>query len=298
MSSDSIARAMPVPGSKRIRDALAEGTRLLQEAGDALARLDAEVLLSEITGYSRAMLLAHGEDELSPQQWHRYLEWIHRRARGEPLAYIIGHTWFYGIRLRVTPDVLVPRPETEVLVEQALRIAKERKGPLCVADVGTGSGAIAVAVGTHMPRARLWATDISARALRVARENVRTHGLHARTLLVQADLLRPLVGPFDLILANLPYVGTEEANVLDPRVRAFEPAKALWAGPTGLDLIIRLLHQARTRLAPDGCILLEVGYRQGERVRQLAREHFPDARVQLHRDLAGHLRVVEIRQEG
>ncbi len=280
-----------------IREALQEAVVRLRAAGLFSPHLDAELLLAELLGRDRAYLFAHADDELPPDLLIRYQAWVARRARGEPLAYILGYTWFYGLRLRVTPDVLVPRPETEVLVDVALVDLRERGGEyLRVADVGTGSGAIAVALARHEPRARVVATDVSARALRVAAINVAEHQVADRVHVVQADLLTPLVGPFDLIAANLPYVGEDEQDVLAPEVRAYEPAVALWAGKDGLVLIRRLLDQAPARLRAGGTLLLEVGYRQAEAVERLARRHFPHAIVTRHRDLAGHERIIRIRQ--
>ncbi len=285
---------MPGRENKSIQEALAEGTQQLRRAGLETPRLDAEVLLAETTGRSRVDLIAHREDLLTPIQQDAYFARVKRRARGEPLAYILGFTWFYGLRLSITPDVLVPRAETEMIVERALDTLNTRRGRSRVVDVGTGSGAIAVAVSIHAPQVWLVATDISARALRLAQRNVRIHGLTDRVQLVQADLLVPLVGPFDLILANLPYVGTREAHRLDPRVKAFEPAEALWAGPDGLDLVRRLLKQAVSRLAPGGDVLLEIGYTQEETALQEARHFFAQSRIQVYKDLAGHPRVLHI----
>ncbi len=280
-----------------VHDALAEAIRTLRDAGIENARLDAEVLLSELLQRPRAWLLAHEDVLLTAEQEQHYRHWIARRARGEPVAYIIGYRWFYGLKIHVTPDVLVPRPETEHLVELALEDLETRPGLYHrVVDVGTGSGAIAVAIARHEPRAVIVATDISSRALRVARHNAHLHGVAGRTFFLCADLLTPLVGPFDLIVANLPYVGFGEAEELAPDVRRYEPPEALWAGANGLALIQRLLQQAPHRLSPKGTLLLEVGYRQARTVAQMAAQALPDAQVTIHRDLAGHERVVCVRR--
>ncbi len=278
-----------------IREALREAVVHLKRAGVPNPYLDAQMLLADLLGRSRVYLLAHGEEPLSPELLTQYRAWVARRAAGEPLAYIVGYTWFYGLKFHITPDVLVPRPETEVLVEHAIRDVQSRQGKVVrAADVGTGSGAIAVTIAAYEPRARVYATDISASALRVANQNVQAHNVRDRVFLVQADLLTPLRGPFDLIVANLPYVGEDEADILAPEVREYEPGVALWAGKDGLSLIRRLLAQAPSRLAQRGVVLMEIGYRQGAQVVELARRHFPHARVTLHRDLAGHERVVRI----
>ncbi len=282
---------------KTLREALQLGVQHLRQSGVEHPRADAEHLLSAATGLTRAQLLAHPNAPLSPAAWETYRGWIERRAQGEPIAYLVGYTWFYDVRLHITPDVLIPRPETELLVERTLALLRPRGARVRLADVGTGSAAILVALGRHLPRARLWGTDISPRALRVARHNVRAHRLTDRCLLVQADVLAPLKGPFDVIVANLPYVGTGETAVVDPRVLEYEPPEALWAGPQGLDLIRRLVDQVPGRLVPGGYLLLEIGYRQEQAVRQLIRQRLPSSRVQVHRDLAGHPRVVEVRYE-
>lgn len=280
-----------------VHDALAEAVAALRAAGIPDSRLEAELLLADLLGWERGSLVARDDHALSPGQLATYRQRVARRARGEPVAYILGYRWFYGVKLHVTPAVLIPRPETETLVELALADLRCRPGErLQVADVGTGCAAIAVAIARHEPRARVWATDISARALQVAQANVRDHGLLNRVHLFQADLLTPLRGPFDLIVANLPYVGVDEKDVLPPEVREFEPPEALWAGPDGLDVIERLLLQAPARLRAHGTVLLEIGYQQGKAVMALARGVFPAATLTLHRDLAGNERVIRVQR--
>ncbi len=287
---------MRAQNPKRVRDALAEGTRLLARAGVETPRRDAELLLSHALGRPRTWLFAHPDEVLPLAAWERYREALERRARGEPPAYILGEWEFYGVSLTVTPDVLVPRPETELLVDLALDYLQPPTRSGRVADVGTGSGAIALAVALRRPRVHVWATDISARALRVARHNVRRHRVSDSVHLVQADVLTPLIGPFDLILANLPYVALEEAHVVDSRVKAFEPPEAIWGGPHGTVYIERLLRQVPGRLAPGGVALLEIGYRQAQRVLHLAESLVPRFPARVHPDPAGHPRVVELRR--
>ncbi len=278
-----------------VREAVAWATRALREAGVDVPRLEAELLLADLMGVERPYLVAHGDARLPPDVWAAYQHRVERRRRGEPLAYILGYRWFYGLKLQVTPDVLIPRPETETLVDLALAYLRAWPRPRPrVVDVGTGSGAIALALAAHARHAWVVGTDISPRALRVATANARTLSLPVGFVL--ADLLTPLVGPWDVIVANLPYVGTEEAHLLDPSVRAYEPPEALWAGAHGLDLIRRLLDQVPSRLAPDGLLLLEVGYRQGSAVQALVQQALPDAVVTVHRDLGGHERVVRARR--
>ena len=279
-----------------VRTLLWEGTRRLRDAGDEQARIDAEVLLAEALGKSRSFLFAHAEDAVPPSVVERYRTWITRRARGEPLAYILGYTWFYGLKIAVTRDVLIPRAETEVLVELALQDLSTRKGNARTVDVGTGSGAIALALAVH-GHVSVVATDVSAAALRVARINV-NRWAPDRVMLVQGDLLTPLVGPFHLVVANLPYVGRSERDAVAPEVQAYEPEIALWAGEDGLELLRRLLDMAPSRVASDATLLLEIGYRQGEAVANLARSAFPNAAVRVHQDWGGRDRVVEIRCRG
>ncbi len=267
----------------------------LSAAGIDEAALEADLLLAACLEVDRAFLPAHGDAVLTPAQERRLHDWIERRFRREPLAYITGRRWFYGLEFIVTPAVLIPRPETELLVEQALAWLQTRQMTAAVVDVGTGSGAVAVALACHTPpTVRIEAGDISAAALAVARRNARRHGVADRITWFWGDLLEPLTTTVDLILANLPYVALGERDRLMPEVRDFEPPEALFAGADGLNLIGRLLAQAPSRLKPGGALFLEIGYGQGEAVLALARAAFPHARLTLHPDLAGIERVVQI----
>lgn len=267
----------------------------LAAAGIDEAALEADLLLAACLEVERAFLPAHGEMALTPAQERRFHEWVERRLRREPLAYITGRRWFYGLEFVVTPAVLIPRPETELLVELALAWLQRRRMAATLADVGTGSGAVAVALACHTPSTvRILATDISAAALAVAQTNARRHGVADRIAWFQGDLLAPLPTPVDLILANLPYVGLAERDRLMPEVRDFEPPEALFAGEDGLSLIGRLLAQAPGRLRPGGGLFLEIGYGQGEAILTLARATFPTAHLALHPDLAGIPRVLQV----
>lgn len=285
-------RLSKTEGLPSIRQAVGWAVRTLQEAGVDLPRQEAETLLAEVLKTTRAHLIAHGDEALPRQAWDRYRTLVGRRARGEPLPYVLGYQWFYDLKLRVTPDVLIPRAETETLVDLALETLREMDLPRPrVVDVGTGSGAIALATAAHASHALVVGTDVSARAVRVARENARRLGL--RVAWAVADLLQPLKGPFELIVANLPYVAYHEADVVDPAVH-FEPRQAVWAGERGLEWIARLLEQAPSRLAAGGVVLLEIGYRQAGAVRRLAAQAFPAAPITVHKDLGGRDRVVRI----
>lgn len=267
----------------------------LAAAGIDEAALEADLLLAACLEVERAFLPAHGEVLLTSEQEQRYRDWVERRARREPLAYITGRRWFYGLELVVTPAVLIPRPETELLVELALAWLARRSMTATVVDVGTGSGAVAVALACHTPpTVRIVATDISAAALAVAQTNARRHGVADRIAWFQGDLLASLTIPVDLILANLPYVALAERDRLMPEVRDFEPPEALFAGEDGLSLIGRLLAQAPAYLQSGGGLLLEIGYGQDEAVLALARATFPTAHLTLHTDLAGIPRVLQV----
>ncbi len=246
-------------------------------AGAGLARLDAELLAAHVLGVGRAGVLAHPETMLTPTQVHR-LDELSRRCKLEPLAYILGHKEFYALNFRVGPAVLVPRPETELLVELAVALTP-RNGRL--ADLGTGSGCIAVAIKTHRPDLGVIATDISCAALAVAAVNAVAN--RTQIALARADWLAPLRGPFDCIVANPPYIGCQDAALKSLRG---EPRRALCAGGDGLDAIHRIVAEAPDRLAPGARLILEHGCTQGDAVRAtLARYGFQD--IQTHKDLAG-----------
>jgi release factor glutamine methyltransferase len=280
-------------------DTIAEAfawARAMLAAVSETASLDAQLLLTQFLGIDRAALIAHPERPLTPEQSATYRDLVQRRAAGIPLPYLIGRRAFYDLDLIVTPEVLIPRPETEHLVEAALAWAGGRRG-LWVVDVGTGSGAIAVALAKHLPDAHVWALDISAAALDVARQNAARYGMLERIEFVSGDLLAPLLSrgqQADLIAANLPYISSDELDTL--AVTRHEPRLALDGGPDGLDLIRRLLDQAPGVLGAGGLLLLEIGAGQGEQVRALAEATFPGAQVQITPDYAGHERVVSVKR--
>ncbi|NLG28134.1 MAG: peptide chain release factor N(5)-glutamine methyltransferase, partial [Chloroflexi bacterium] len=252
-------------------------------------------LLAHLLGVPRASLLAHDCRLLSVDERRRYTALVERRAAHEPVAYLVGHRAFYDVDLMVDARVLIPRPETEHLVESALAWARAQHGPvLRIVDVGTGSGAIALVLARHLAQASVWAVDRSAGALEVARANLERYGVASRVSLVQSDLLSELAGPFDLIAANLPYVTSVELPTLAADVLVYEPQLALDGGPDGLSLIERLVFQARDRLACPGLLLLEIDPRQAERVRALAAAALPDAETRTLCDYAGWERVVRI----
>lgn len=213
----------------------------------------------------------------------------------EPTAYITGHKEFFGIDFQISPGTLIPRPETELLVEKAIELANTAFPQSClIADIGTGCGAIAVAIALHLPEVKIYASDISPAALEAARINCLYHGVSDRITLLQGNLLDPLPEPVHLIVANLPYIRETELAKLPPEISMFEPQIALAGGTDGLKQIERLLSQAERKLLPEGAILLEIGYDQGQTVSKLAEQYIPDSRVNVITDLAGLDRVVII----
>jgi release factor glutamine methyltransferase len=224
------------------------------------SRRDAEVLLMHNIGQSRAWLIAHADELLPEAAAASYRQLVERRFRGEPIQYITGETEFYGLPFHVTPAVLIPRPETEHLVEKAIELAARFKRPRIV-DIGTGSGAIAVALAGKLPYAAITAIDLSADALAIAQENAERNGVRLRFL--KGDLLSPASGePFDIIVSNPPYVPAVDRDSLAVEVREHEPALALFAGDDGLEIYRRLIPAAFSALVSGGFLALEIGYGQ------------------------------------
>ena len=278
-----------------LRQVIQETHRLLDASGVADPRLEAEVMLMHLLRMPRQDVFAHQELEVGGQQQQDLDAMVQRRLTREPLAYILGHREFYGIDLSVNPAVLIPRPETETLVEQALFMASKMTGTpeLVIADVGVGCGAIAISLALHLPSARVYALDISEQALEVAGCNIRAHDAAGRVILGKGNLLEPLPEPADLILANLPYIPSGRIPTLQPEVRR-EPRQALDGGPDGLDCIRGLLAQAPGKLKGRGAILLELDPEQVPAVYKLARSHFPGAKTSVEQDLAGLDRVFSV----
>jgi release factor glutamine methyltransferase len=236
-------------------------------AASTLPHRDAETLLLHACGRDRAWLLAHPEADVEPAQAAAFAALAARRAAGEPLQYILGYTEFYGLRLRVTPAVLIPRPETELLVEQVLLWATQFRDErtLRIADVGTGSGAIAITLATHLAGADITATDIAADALTIARANAVEHNCEARIRFAQTSLLEGVTEQrFDAIVSNPPYIPAGDAATMQHEVVAHEPHTALFAGADGLDVYRELIPAAHAALQPGGLLALEFGYGQRE----------------------------------
>jgi len=224
-----------------------------------------------VLGRDRAWLMTHPDAELTAEQAERFDAWVARRVRQEPVQYIVGEQEFYGLMLRVTPDVLIPRPETEHVVEAAIAKAG-RDTAVKICDVGTGSGAIAIALAKELPRAEVTAVDCSAAALEVARQNAEFHGVAERVRFVESDLLKAVRGErFDVVVSNPPYVAEGEA--LEAQVRDWEPHGALFAGPTGLEVYRRLILEAWLALNPGGWLVMEIGHGQREAIEALLSSH-------------------------
>ncbi|HYK87571.1 MAG TPA: peptide chain release factor N(5)-glutamine methyltransferase [Acidobacteriota bacterium] len=248
---------------------------VLEQAGVEPATLTADLLLAFVLGWDRVQVLTRAETQLQPESHARFTELIARRSKGEPLQYLTGEQEFYGLKFRVTPEVLIPRPETEILVEKAIDLAGEVRGrPVRFVDVGTGSGCISVAVAQALPGSLSCAIDISMPALTIARENAQRHGVLGRIQFLCCDLLGGVASEpsFDMILSNPPYVADTEYNSLPVMVRDHEPHPALFAGRRGTDVQRRLIPQVGSRLHAGGYLLMEIGLGQPDTVTQLIRQ--------------------------
>jgi release factor glutamine methyltransferase len=251
-------------------------------------RRDAELILAHVLGCDSTALLTHPERMLTAKEAERFENLLKRRLASEPLQYLTGTQEFFGLLFEVSPDVLIPRPETEHLVEAVLERFEREANPRIV-DVGTGSGAIAVAIAHALPRSRVTAVDLYPSALEIARRNAERHGVIDRTTLLQSDLLAAAGSlEFDVVVSNPPYIANGE--LLEPQVANYEPRSALYAGPTGLEIYQRLIPQARTALKPQGRLIMEIGYGQEAALRALL-ERWSD--VSFVPDLQGIPRVVQ-----
>lgn len=281
----------PAAQAQTIDEALRSAAKHLSPHSSS-PRLDAEVLLAHLLHVDRAALLAHATSPLDAPTQAEFGTLLARRSRGEPVAYLTGHKEFYGLDLYITSDVLVPRPETESVVEACLEIFTDGKIGQ-VADIGTGSGAIAIAVCKQRRHVKVFATDISPAAIEVARENCRRHGVEGQVTLLLDHLLEPLPGKVDVIVANLPYVPPGEAS---PEVATWEPQVAVFGGgEDGTALIREFLAQAPDYLLPGGAIIMETAHSQGRIVSELAQAAFPGAKVEVRKDLAGYDRIVVVK---
>jgi len=280
-----------------LREALQSTTQELLEASISDASIEAELLLGHVLGMSKTQLCTEPERDLTAAEAEHLRSLVRRRLDREPAAYILEQWVFYGIDLCVDRQTFIPRPETEMLVEKAVELAgilSRRERHITIADVGTGCGAIAVSLALALPQARIYATDISASALRVAEKNCQRHEVCSRVELLRGDLLDPLPGPVDMILANLPYIKECEFEDLSPEIINFEPSIALTGGKSGLGVIQRMLEQVPGKLNCGGCFLLEIGVGQGGAATSLINSHFPQAAIELMPDLGGIDRVMKV----
>lgn len=278
---------------------LRAGIARLEECDVPFATLAAELLLMDVLQRDRSWLYAHPEYELSPDQALAYAQFIERRGEGVPTQYLTGHQEFWGIEFEVGPGVLIPRPETEHVIEVALaRLGPRRTESLRIADVGTGTGCIAVALARELPQAAIVATDISAVALDYARRNAARHEVSSRIQFFQSNLLEACLNasgrvrsPFDLIVSNPPYVGRNDAAHLPREVREHEPAEALFAGDQGLEVYAALVGEAARALSANGIFAVEIGYNGADYVRSLLSVP-PWSDLTVTQDLAGIERVI------
>ncbi|MDO8637062.1 MAG: peptide chain release factor N(5)-glutamine methyltransferase [Dehalococcoidia bacterium] len=282
----------------KVGQAWKDASAKLAAGGIEDALMEGELLLRQTLKMERSEFYSGLSGELTTSELNRLKEFLTQRLTHKPSAYIRHVKEFYGLEFYVDERVLIPRPETELLVEKALEMVHSRltlrqaqggEG-LLIADIGTGSGAIAVALAVNLPRFRIFATDISGEALEVAEINCRKHGVADRVQLLSGDLLTPLPQPVDIIIANLPYIPDAELDNLAPEVSRYEPSLALSGGPDGLEYIRRLIDQGTAKLKPGGALLLEVGMGQAEVVAGMVHRYFLD--VTVYSDLAGIPRVV------
>ncbi len=280
-----------------LHETLTSALSRLTTANVPSPRMNAELLLMFTLGCDRAYLHAHPERELSASEQARYDDALAERARGVPAQYITGHQEFWAMDFIVTPAVLIPRPETEHVIETVLQLACVGRAPspaaLRLVDVGTGSGCIALALANELPQAEIHATDISPAALEIARANAARHQLGSRVQFHETDLLQGLEPKaFDFVISNPPYVGECEADQVQLEVRKFEPRQAIFAGPTGLEVIARLIPQARDALKPGGRLVMEISGTIADGVKRLL-EGWDE--VRMTNDLQGIPRVVSAR---
>lgn len=278
-----------------LRDVWLAAAAELESADIDDARFEAEVLLRHATGLNRAQLYASLTDEIDPAAQHRFEIAIAERTTRKPLAYITGTREFYRLEFRVTPDVLIPRPESELLVDAALdHIRQARFRTPQVADVGAGSGAVGIALARHRRGVNLICSDVSRDALLVARDNAHRLLRRPKTAFIQGDLLTPLPGPFHCVVANLPYIPEDRLAELEPEVAEHEPRVALTPGTRGTELILRLITQLPSRLHSNGVAVLEVDPGQEIAIADAARQMLPNAEVTVLDDVSQQPRAVRI----
>ena len=274
-----------------ISQALNQSVETLTSISDS-PNLDAQILMAHVLEKSRAWIISHPEQELSPTQLSKFQTGISSLEQGKPLPYIIGKWEFYGLEFSITPDTLIPRPETELIVDLALQVLEIREGHTWLADIGTGSGCIAIALAKHTSNVSIFASDISISALKLARNNSILHDVNERIHFLQSDLLNTTSMKFDLICANLPYIPSK--TLLQLKIYGHEPENALDGGIDGLKYISRLLELCPQFTKPGAVLLIEIDRSQAKQVYSLAERYFPAGEVTIHKDLAHNDRVVRI----
>jgi len=279
-----------------IKTLLAHCTLALAESGSSSPRLDCELLLMRLLAIDRVHCLTHPEHEITEEQAAAFERLVVRRKKGEPVSYIIGEKEFWSLRFAVTPAVLIPRPETECLIEEALRFYPPPGEGLSICDIGTGSGIIAIALAKELPLARIVATDISAAALSVARGNATFHGVSGRVEFRQADVFAEIAGDFDIICSNPPYIADDRYDMLPEGIRNFEPRGALAAGADGLAIYRRIIGEAKNHLKKGGRIVLEIGEDQKDRVEALFFDAGAYTDIRCRSDYGGMDRVLSAKK--
>ena len=270
------------------RETLARARHALEKSGIENASLEGEILLRHVTGMDRANLFANLDKELDSREFLQFTILLRHRLKREPSAYITGHKEFYGMDFYVDPRVLIPRPETELLVEKAIEYIQKYHYH-SMADIGTGSGCIAVSTGKAITGINIFASDCSEFALEIAKQNIKTHCMEKRIKILKGNLLEPLAKPVDIIIANLPYVKKAEVNL------PYEPKIALDGGSDGLDKIKELIKQSAGKLKKKGSLLLEVGQGQAKEVQSILHNIFEQAEIKVYKDLGGIERVIAAR---
>jgi release factor glutamine methyltransferase len=285
-----------------LAEAINKAAIKISAAGIDTSGLDAEVLLCHVLNKDRAWMLAHFRERLDGKLCGIFEYAVERRAKREPLQYITGKQEFWGLEFAVSPEVLIPRPETELIVETVLNRMQDKNRPLALVDLCTGSGCIAVALANELPQARIIATDKSAGALAVARGNALRHHVLDRIVLYEGDLTDPLEsldidGQVDIIVSNPPYVRSSDYPALQPEVRDYEPALALFAGPEGTEIHQRIINEAIRYLKSNGLIIVEMGIGQAETLVNKLKENGQYGSFEILRDLAGIERVIAARKK-
>jgi release factor glutamine methyltransferase len=272
-------------------------TQFLTDKGIESPRLSAELLLSHVLGLKRIELYTQYNKAVEKPELDKLRELVRRAGQNEPIAYLVGKTEFYSMEINVTPDCMIPRPETELLVQRAIEFLRTRNGNQFVCDLCTGSGCIAVAIAKNFPNAKIIATDICDAALAVASTNVEKHSLQDKIKLLSGDLFDPIipqldVGKFDLIVCNPPYVSSSEYEKLAQNVKDYEPRMALFAGEDGLDIYRRIIEKVDAFLKPDAALILEIGYAQGHAITEMFEQTGIFSEIKIEKDFHDNDRIV------